>query len=272
MAVVVGIIIIGGIKSIARVTDKVVPFMVGIYVVAAAIVLIANFTAIPSAIGEILSGALNSDAIYGGIIGVLIQGFRRAAFSNEAGIGSASIAHSAAKTDEPVSEGLVSLLEPFIDTVVICTMTALVIVVSDYGDYTAMEVLVNEKAGDLDAIGLTSSAFANTISWFPIVLTVAVILFALSTMISWSYYGLKAWTYVFGEGQISSISYKAIFCIMVVVGSAISAKQVFDLGDAMIFAMCFPNVLGLYFLAPEIKKDLASYFARVKSGEIKRFK
>lgn len=272
MAVVVGIIIIGGIKSIARVTDKVVPFMVGIYVVAALIVLFANFSAIPAAFGEIIGGALNSDALYGGIIGVLIQGFRRAAFSNEAGIGSASIAHSAAKTDEPISEGLVSLLEPFIDTVVICTMTALVIVVSDYGDFTAMEVFINEKAGDLDAIGLTSSAFADTISWFPIILTVAVILFALSTMISWSYYGLKAWTYVFGEGKVSSTSYKAIFCVMVVIGSAISAKQVFDFGDAMIFAMCFPNVLGLYFLAPEIRSDLASYMERVKSGAIKRFK
>lgn len=272
MAVIVGIIIIGGIKSIARVTDKVVPFMVGIYVVAALIVLFANFSAIPAAFSEIIGGALNSDALYGGVIGVLIQGFRRAAFSNEAGIGSASIAHSAAKTDEPISEGLVSLLEPFIDTVVICTMTALVIVVSDYGDFTATEVFINEKAGDLDAIGLTSSAFADTISWFPIILTVAVILFALSTMISWSYYGLKAWTYIFGEGKVSNTSYKAIFCLMVIIGSAISAKQVFDFGDAMIFAMCFPNVLGLYFLAPEIRTDLVSYMARVRSGAIRRFK
>ena len=272
MAILVGIIIIGGIKSIARVTDKVVPFMVGIYVVAALIVLGANVTEIPGAFGKIFGGAFNAEAMYGGLIGVLIQGFRRAAFSNEAGIGSASIAHSAAKTDEPISEGLVSLLEPFIDTVVICTMTALVIVISDYGVFTPTEVFVNEKAGDLDAIGLTASAFSETISWFPIILTVAVILFALSTMISWSYYGLKAWTYIFGEGRTANISYKAIFCVMVIVGSAISAKQVFDFGDAMIFAMCFPNVLGLYFLAPEIKADLSNYFARIKSGEIKRFK
>jgi len=271
MSVIVGVIIIGGIKSIAKVTDKVVPFMVGIYVLASLIVLAMNFTEIPAAFGKIFSGAFNSEAMYGGLIGVLIQGFRRAAFSNEAGIGSASIAHSAAKTDEPISEGLVSLLEPFIDTVVICTMTALVIVISDYGDFTATQVFINEKAGDLDAIGLTSSAFASSISWFPYVLTVAVILFALSTMISWSYYGLKAWTYIFGEGRISSISYKAIFCIMVVIGSAISAKQVFDFGDAMIFAMCFPNIFGLYLLAPEVLKDLKSYMSRVKSGEIKRF-
>ena len=272
MAAIVGVIIIGGIKSIARVTDKVVPFMVGIYVVAALVVLVMNFSEIPAAFGQIFSGAFNAEAMYGGLIGVLIQGFRRAAFSNEAGIGSASIAHSAAKTDEPISEGLVSLLEPFIDTVVICTMTALVIVISDYGSFTATEVFINEKAGDLDAIGLTSSAFAQSISWFPIVLTVAVILFALSTMISWSYYGLKAWTYVFGEGRAANISYKVIFCLFVVVGSAISANQVFDFGDAMIFAMCFPNVLGLYFLAPEIWGDLQSYMARVKSGEIKRYK
>ncbi|MDG1262893.1 MAG: alanine/glycine:cation symporter family protein [Flavobacteriales bacterium] len=271
MSVIVGIIIIGGIKSIARVTDKVVPFMVGIYVVAALIVLGMNFTEIPAAFGKIFGGAFNSEAMYGGLIGVLIQGFRRAAFSNEAGIGSASIAHSAAKTDEPISEGLVSLLEPFIDTVVICTMTALVIVIADYGDFTATQVFINEKAGDLDAIGLTSSAFANSISWFPIVLTVAVILFALSTMISWSYYGLKAWTYVFGESKMSANIYKAVFCFMVIIGSAISAKQVFDFGDAMIFAMCFPNILGLYVLAPEVFKDLKSYFSRVKSGEIKRF-
>ena len=271
MAVIVGVIIIGGIKSIARVTDKVVPFMVGIYVLAAIIVISMNFGEVPAAFGQIFSGAFAAEAMYGGLIGVLIQGFRRAAFSNEAGIGSASIAHSAAKTDEPISEGLVSLLEPFIDTVVICTMTALVIVISGYGDFTATEVFVNERAGDLDAISLTSSSFANTISWFPTILSVAVILFALSTMISWSYYGLKAWTYLFGESKLTNTAYKAIFCLFVVVGSAISAKQVFDFGDAMIFAMCFPNVLGLYFLAPEVLKDLKDYFRRVRSGEIKRY-
>ena len=272
MAVIVGVIIIGGIKSIAKVTDKVVPFMVAIYVAGALIVLAMNIPEIPGAFGKIFGGAFSSEAMYGGIIGVLIQGFRRAAFSNEAGIGSASIAHSAAKTDEPVSEGLVSLLEPFIDTVVICTMTALVIVISNYGSFDQTAVLISQKAGDLDAIKLTSSSFAKSISWFPIILTIAVILFALSTMISWSYYGLKAWTYLFGETKVASIIYKVIFCVMIIVGSAISAKQVFDLGDAMIFAMCFPNVLGLYFLAPEIRTDLKDYMARVKSGAIKRYK
>lgn len=271
MAIIVGAIIIGGIKSIAKVTDKVVPFMVGIYVLAALIVIAMNLPAVPAAVGRIFDGAFAAEAMYGGVIGVLIQGFRRAAFSNEAGIGSASIAHSAAKTDEPVSEGMVSLLEPFIDTVVICTMTALVIVISDYGTFTSTEVFVNERAGELDAISLTSSSFAQTISWFPTVLSIAVILFALSTMISWSYYGMKAWTYLFGEGRTKELIYKGIFCAFVVVGAAISANQVFAFGDAMIFAMCFPNVLGLYFLAPELLRDLKDYRRRVKSGEIKRF-
>jgi AGCS family alanine or glycine:cation symporter len=271
MAVVVAFIIIGGIKTIARVTDKIVPFMVGIYIAGALVVIFGNLGEVPAAFGTIFSSAFSSDAMYGGFVGVLIQGFKRAAFSNEAGIGSASIAHSAAKTDEPVSEGIVALLEPFIDTVVICTMTALVIVISGYGDYTQEAVLASAKAGELEAINLTSSAFAGTMSWFPVVLSVAVILFALSTMISWSYYGLKAWTYLFGESRAADISYKAIFCLFVIVGSAISAQSVFDFGDAMIFAMAFPNVLGLYFLAPEVSRDLKDYLSRVKSGAIKRF-
>ena len=271
MAAVVAAIILGGIKSIARVTDKVVPFMVGIYIVGALVVIFGNLGEVPSAFGKILDGAFNSDAMYGGLVGVLIQGFKRAAFSNEAGIGSASIAHSAAKTDEPVSEGVVALLEPFIDTVVICTMTALVIVISNYGGAGAAAALENAGGGTGFGIGLTSSAFSQTMSWFPIVLSIAVILFALSTMISWSYYGLKAWTFLFGETRAMDITYKALFCVFVVVGSAISATSVFDFGDAMIFAMCFPNVLGLYFMAREVREDLMDYMRRVKSGEIKRF-
>ncbi|MEL6143636.1 MAG: alanine/glycine:cation symporter family protein, partial [Bacteroidota bacterium] len=234
MAVVVAVVIIGGIKSIASVTDKVVPFMVGIYVLGALIVLGYHITDIPRAIGTILSSAFSSEALYGGFVGVLIQGFRRAAFSNEAGVGSASIAHSAVKTDEPVSEGVVALLEPFIDTVVICTMTALVIIVTNYGGAGATDSFYNrEVVGD---IGLTSSAFESVISWFPTVLGIAVILFALSTMISWSYYGLKAWTYLFGESKTNEIIYKVLFCAFVIVGSAISASAVFNFGDAMIFA------------------------------------
>lgn len=271
MAILVALIIIGGIKSIAKVTDKVVPFMVGVYVLGALVVIVGNIGAVPDAFALIFKSAFSSDAMYGGLVGVLIVGFQRAAFSNEAGIGSASIAHSAAKTNEPVSEGIVALLEPFIDTVVICTMTALVIVISGYGAMDQSQVLGLAQSGDLQAIELTSSAFAQSMSWFPVVLSFAVILFALSTMISWSYYGLKSWTYLFGESRMSDLSYKAIFCLFVVVGSAISAKSVFDFGDAMIFAMCFPNVLGLYFLAPEIKADLKDYLRRVKSGEIKRY-
>lgn len=275
MAIVVGIIIIGGIKSIAKVTDKIVPFMVAIYVVAALIVIGNNVTNLGWAFGQIIGGAFSPDAIYGGFVGVLILGFKRAAFSNEAGIGSASIAHSAAKTDEPISEGVVALLEPFIDTVVICTMTALVIIFADYGEFTPNEALISASPGGdgvATGIGLTSSAFAQTISWFPIVLSVAVILFALSTMISWSYYGIKAWTYLFGDSKMTITIYKVVFCLLVIVGAAISAQQVFDFGDAMIFAMAFPNVLGLYFLAPEIRKDLKHYFDRIRSGEIKAYK
>lgn len=261
MAAVVALIIIGGIKSIAKVTEKIVPFMVVIYLSAALFILLANFTQIPAAFGSIISGAFGANSIMGGFVGVLIVGFQRAAFSNEAGVGSASIAHSAVKTDEPISEGIVALLEPFIDTVVVCTMTALVIIITGSIDPTATE-----------GVSLTSRAFASTISWFPYILLVAVILFALSTMISWSYYGLKCWTYLFGESHLNDILYKVIFCIFIVVGSVLPLSSVFHFSDAMIFAMAFPNVLGLYLLAPEIKRDLSSYFARIKSGEIKRFK
>lgn len=260
MAVIVGMIIIGGIKSIARVTDKIVPFMVGIYIAAAIAVLLFRITDVPWAVGEIFRGAFASEAIYGGFLGVLIQGFRRAAFSNEAGVGSASIAHSAAMTDEPVSEGIVSLLEPFIDTVVVCTMTALVIIITG-----------NVDPGASQGVELTSKAFGSVISWFPYILSIAVILFALSTMISWSYYGLKSWTYLFGDNKITDVSYKLIFCIFVVLGSAMNMQKVFDFSDAMIFAMAFPNVLGLYILAPEVKKDLQDYIRRIRSGEIKKY-
>ena len=240
--------------------------MVGVYLAGAIYVLLVNLGQIPWAFGQIFKGAFAADAIYGGVIGVIIQGFRRAAFSNEAGIGSASIAHSAAKTDEPISEGIVSLLEPFIDTVVICTMTALVIVLTNYGGQGAESAL--NGAESMGGIALTNSAFMSEIPWFPPVLSLAVILFALSTMISWSYYGLKAWTYLFGESKINEIIYKAIFCGFIIVGSAMSLGAVFDFGDAMIFAMCFPNVLGLYFLLPEVRTELNKYLAKVKSGEI----
>lgn len=268
MASVVAIIIIGGIKSIARVTDKVVPFMVGIYIIAALMVLGYHFADIPDAFGAIFSGAFSAEAMYGGAVGVLIQGFRRAAFSNEAGIGSASIAHSAVKTDEPISEGIVALLEPFIDTVVICTMTALVIIITNYGGYGAEYAFENGE--QLGGITLTSSAFESVISWFPLILSVAVILFALSTMISWSYYGLKAWTYLFGETRTAEVIYKVIFCSFVIIGSAMSLGSVFAFGDAMIFAMAFPNIFGLYVLIPNVREAYNDYMARIESGEIPR--
>ena len=269
MAIVVAFIIIGGIKSIAKVTDKIVPFMVGIYVVGALFVLIVNISELGHAIAQIVGGAFSAEALYGGFVGVLIQGFRRAAFSNEAGIGSASIAHSAVKTDEPISEGVVALLEPFIDTVVICTMTALVIVITNYGgDGAALAYEISTTQGNAGGITLTSSAFATVISWFPVVLSIAVILFALSTMISWSYYGLKAWTYLFGDSRAMITLYKVLFCFFVVVGSALSLGAVFDFGDAMIFAMCFPNILGLYFLIPNVRRAYDKYMSRIKSGEI----
>ena len=271
MAITVGLIIIGGIKIIAKVTDKVVPFMVGVYVLACLFVLGYHIMDIPEAFGIILGGAFNADALYGGFIGVLIQGFRRAAFSNEAGVGSASIAHSAAKTDEPISEGIVALLEPFIDTVVICTMTALVIIITNYGGYGAETAFANKVAGTVGDITLTSSAFESVISWFPVVLSIAVILFALSTMISWSYYGLKCWTYLFGESKLNEAIYKVIFCLFIIIGSAISASAVFDFGDAMIFAMCFPNVAGLYILMPNVRRALQDYMHRIQTGEITRF-
>lgn len=261
MAVLVGIVIIGGIKGIVRVTSKLVPFMVAVYISAALFIIFSSFDKIPAAFEAIINGAFAPEAIYGGVIGVLIQGIKRAAFSNEAGIGSAPIAHSAVKTDEPVTEGLVALLEPFLDTVVICTMTALVIIISG---------LYVEQAGD--GIALTSSAFEQTISWFPYILFVAVLLFAFSTMISWSYYGLKAWTYIFGESRLADVSYKLLICGCIVIGSAMNLSTVVDFTDAMFFAMSFPNIIGLYLLAPSIKRDLDSYFDRLRKGEIRRYK
>jgi len=262
LAILVGAVIIGGIKSIANVTDKIVPFMAVLYVGAALVVIFANFGQIGTVFALIFDGAFNSDAALGGVIGVLIQGFRRAAFSNEAGVGSASIAHAAAKTSEPVSEGIVSLLEPLIDTVVICTMTALVIIITGH----------HVDTGGLGGVQLTSSAFGSVISWFPYLLVLAIFLFAFSTMVSWSYYGLKSWEYLFGKSKFSEFSYKIIFLIFIVIGSSVSLGAVLDFSDMMILAMAFPNILGLLFLSKEVRSDLDSYFARLKSGKIKKYK
>ncbi len=250
----IGVVIIGGIKSIAKVTDKIVPFMCGLYVVCALGVLIAHFTELPSAFSSIFYGAFSPEAAFGGFLGVLVQGFKRAAFSNEAGIGSAAIAHSAVKTDEPVTEGLVALLEPFIDTVVVCTMTALVIIVT--GAY--------DDGGK--GVEITSNAFSSVFgSGANIILTLAVVLFAFSTAISWSYYGLKAWTFLFGEGKFKEIIYKVIFCLFTVLGSILSLKQVVGFSDSMIFAMCLPNIIGLYMLSPVVRQELKGFMIKVKS-------
>ena len=261
LAILVGTVIIGGIKSIAKVTEKIVPFMAALYVAAALIIILVNITEIGTAFAMIIEGAFAPSAAFGGFVGVLIQGFRRAAFSNEAGVGSASIAHSAAKTNQPVSEGIVSLLEPLIDTVVICTMTALVIIITGFSGVQGIE-----------GAQLTSQAFGSVISWFPYVLVIAIFLFAFSTMISWSYYGLKSWTYLFGNSKKSEITYKLIFLIFIIIGSSVSLGAVIDFSDMMILAMAFPNILGLLILSKEVKFDMREYFSKIKSGEIKKFK
>ncbi|MEH6452179.1 MAG: alanine/glycine:cation symporter family protein [Psychromonas sp.] len=277
-ALVVFSVIVGGIKSIANVTEKIVPFMGVLYVVAALIIIVMNFDKVGWAFEQIFVGAFTGLGVAGGFVGALIQGFKRAAFSNEAGVGSAAIAHSAVRTKEPITEGFVSLLEPFIDTVVICTMTALVIIITGQltSDPTTGLYLVGESGRIITADGssgvaLTSAAFGSTISWFPYVLAVAVVLFAFSTMISWSYYGLKAWTYLFGEGKTTELIFKLLFCVFVVIGAAANLGPVIDFSDAAIFAMAVVNIIGLYVLMPVVKAELKSYLGRLKSGEIKKF-
>jgi len=262
IATLTSVVIIGGIKSIARVTDKLVPFMCALYVISALIILAFYYDKIPSAFKLIFNGALNFDAGIGGAVGAMIQGFKRAAFSNEAGIGSAAIAHSAVRTDEPITEGLVSLLEPFIDTVVICTMTALVLVITGTYNHQGIE-----------GVEMTAQAFHSVFgSLGNIILTIAVLLFAFATMITWSYYGLKSWGYLFGENKYMAYLYKIIFCAFVVVGSVLSLNNLVGLSDALIFAMSIPNMIGLYLMAPEIRRDLKDFLLRIKTGEIKPYK
>lgn len=277
-AVVVFMVIVGGVKSIARVTEKVVPFMGILYVGAAVIILLLNYDKIGWAFGQIFSGAFTGLGVAGGMVGALIQGFKRAAFSNEAGVGSAAIAHSAVRTKEPITEGFVSLLEPLIDTVVICTMTALVITISGQLLVDPATNLYVIEGGSIATVGgtsgvaLTSAAFGSSISWFPYVLAIAVVLFAFSTMISWSYYGLKAWTYLFGEGKVTELVFKIIFCIFIVIGAAASLGPVIDFSDAAIFAMAVVNITALYFLMSIVRDELKSYSDKLSSGKIKKFR
>ena len=251
MAIVVAIVIFGGIKSIARVTEKLVPFMAVLYSVAAIVIIVFNADKLLWAFGAIWQGAFSPDGVTGGIIGVIVIGFRRAVFSNEAGLGSASIAHSAVKTNFPATEGYVALLEPFIDTVVVCTLTALVIITTVYDPLLA-------NTG-ISGIEMTTRAFQSTISWSPIPLSVAAILFAFSTMLSWSYYGLKAFTYLFGEATITQLIFKFIFCVFIVIGSAIQLNALIDLSDALVFIVAIPNLIGLYILAPIVRAEIEKY-------------
>jgi alanine or glycine:cation symporter, AGCS family len=278
LAAVVFLVIVGGIRSIARVTEKVVPFMSAGYALVSLMVLAAHSDMILWALGEILRGAFTDTGIAGGIVGAIIQGFRRAAFSNEAGIGSAAIAHSAVRTGEPVTEGFVSLLEPFVDTVVICTMTALVIIITQQLliDATTGRYILDESgriamaSGATGGVPITSAAFGSVFGWAPVALSVAVILFAVSTIITWGYYGMKAWTYLAGEGRITELGFKVVFCGFVFLGAVTSLDAVIDFSDAAIFAMALVNILALYLLMPIVRREMDSYLKRLKSGEIRR--
>lgn len=257
LAAAVGIVIIGGIRSIAITTARLVPGMALLYVLSALVILILNAQALPGALLAIWNGAFSAEGVAGGALGALITGFRRAVFSNEAGLGSAAIAHATAKTPEPVSEGYVALLEPFIDTVVICTMTALVIVCTVYDP-----ALAGTGVGGIE---LTTRAFASTLAWSPIPLSIAALLFAYSTMITWSYYGLKAFTYLVGHGRSADLGFKLFFLAFVVIGSSVDLAAVVDLSDALVFVVAIPNLLGLYLMAPLVRRELIRYEQKLAS-------
>lgn len=262
-ALLVGLVILGGIRSIAKVTDKLVPAMGIFYVLSCLLVLAINFTSIPMAIGEIFEGAFNPQGIAGGIVGVMIIGFQRSAFSNEAGIGSAAIAHSAVKTRRPISEGFVALLEPFIDTVVICTMTALTIIVANQPSYTE-----SIGTGEIGGVTLASDAFSTVASWYPVLLAIAVALFAFSTLITWAYYGERAWSFLFGRSKATIMVFRVIVCVFVVIGCVASFSKVVEFADAALFMCAFINILGLYLLMPVVKKEMKKYLADRKAGTL----
>ena len=250
-------VIIGGIKRIGSVAEKLVPAMAAIYIAACLIVIIANIAQVPSALGTIISEAFVPRAAVGGFIGVMVQGIRRSSFSNEAGVGTAAIAHSAVKTDEPIREGLVSLLEPLIDTIIVCNLTALAIVVT--GVYL-------DTGEELSGVAMTANAFGTVVGWFPAVLSIAVCLFAFSTIISWSYYGIQAWTYLFGEG--STLLFKIIYVFCTFLGCLASLGLIIDFSDLMLLGMAFPNLLGCYILSNEVAADLKDYWSRLTSGQM----
>ena len=265
MAGIVGFVIIGGIKRIASTAEKIVPLMVFIYLLASIWILAVNASAVPDAISLIFHEAFAPTAAAGGLIGVLVQGFKRAAFSSEAGIGSAAIVHSTAAVKYPVRQGMVALYEPFIDTIVICSMTALVIVTT--GVYAADGEFANLVASKQGA-ALTSAAFGTVISWFPVILSFSIVLFAFSTMISWSYYGERSWTYLFGEKY--TLVYKLIFVSFTVIASVTSASALLEFSDLLILSMALPNLIGLYMLQGDVSSNLKEYLAKWKSGELDR--
>ena len=266
MTFLTGIVIIGGIRRIAAVADKIVPLMCGLYIAGSLLIIALNWGRIPAALTAIFTQAFNPDAMYGGFIGALVVGFQRAAFSNEAGVGSAAIAHSAAKTEYPVREGIVALLEPFIDTVVVCTMTALVIVITGaYNNPAYADLIANSKGA-----ALTSRAMGEHLSWFPYLLSATVFLFAYSTMISWSYYGERCWAWMFGDN--TSQIYRAIFLVFVFLGSIITSTNILNFGDLMILGMAFPNILGVVILSGRVKAELQEYWRKKEAGELRAYK
>lgn len=260
MAGLVAAVIVGGIRSIARVTQFLVPIMAVIYLGTGLVVLAFNAEALPWALQEIITKAFTGEAAAGGALGALIIGFQRAVFSNEAGIGSAAIAHSAVRTERPATEGHVALLEPFIDTLVICMVTALVIITTGYFE--------PDFAAGRDGISMTSAAFGRTFAFFPNLLALAAILFAFSTMLAWSYYGLKGFTYLVGERDSLALGFKVVFCVFVVLGAMLQMTSILDFSDAMVFVICIPNILGLYLLAPRLRREMATYAAQREQDRI----
>ncbi len=266
MAFLVGLVIVGGIKSIGAVAGRIVPFMCAAYVAAALFILLKNFQHIPDALAAMIQGVTDPNALYGGALGVAVVGIGRAVFSNEAGAGSAAIAHSAARTDEPISEGIVALLEPFIDTVVICTMTALVIVITGVYDRSGAhaDLVIAEKGAALTAHAFSEGGF----EWFKWILYLAVVLFAYSTMISWSYYGERCWTMLFGIR--ASVSYKAVFLVFTFLGAIVTPTNILQFSDFLILGMAFPNILGVLLLSGKVKRELDRYWAKYRAGELER--
>ena len=264
LAFLVGVVIVGGIKRIGQTTEKIVPAMVILYVSASLFIIFTNFDKIPSVLSSIISQAFNPDSVYGGFIGSLVTGIKRAVFSNEGGVGSASIAHSAAKTDEPVREGIVAMIGPFIDTIVVCFMTASVILI------TSDTNPLYKVGGGINGAELTSAAFGSVISWFPFILSIVVFLFSFSTMISWYYYGDKGWKYLFGDNSIKI--YQVLYLGCIVLGSIASLGNVIDFSDMMILSCGFPNIIGCMFLLPIVKKHLEDYWSRYKQGKFKAYK